>query len=615
MAWQAIAGTTWGTSPTIGTAFYFDMQRSGADMQYRVRIEMAPLRVGGASWFGYPIYFSVYVNGGAIAEGGTLKPASPPQWDYTLAWESGWTTVPGKVSGTTPLSIRLYSGSGSTRDQWYGYELPIINAGTTLRFGTLTIGQAATITATRYNAAYRYTITYSLGSASGTVVEDSTDASISWTPPAELLIQIPASVSASGTLRVDTYDGATLIGSIDYIATFAVASDVVPVIDSVSITPATSSAWVQATGAYVQGYTAVRVGTSATPGSGASIASITITGDAGSGTGADWTSAVLSSIGDKQIIVTVTDSRGRAASAAYTISVLAYNPPTISNVLFERGTYAHGTWTASETGTDLKISYSISLSLIAQGNNAAAEISIGGAQRWSGTITSSGAQTTYITGVSPDATQTMIISAVDLVGGSTSITTVIPTAKVLINKNFALNSIRFGGVAEKPDTMQVDLDLSLGSPLGIASGGTEGNTPDAARANLLAMARPKLLWSGAWASGSILLPELADYEMFVLVINSSLYPLPMLMVKSPNSTGNPIIWTGSGALDANVPAQQQRSFGVELQCNTTGYVYASQKNTMVHIGGGAHVGPSADPWDILRLYGLVLTSDLAQEDT
>lgn len=522
MAWTTLAATTWGTSPTIGTTFYYDMQRSGADMQYRVRVEISPLRVGGPSKFGFPIYLSVYLNNAAVTEGVTLKPSLPNQWNDVKAWESGWITVSNKTSGTTPLSIRLYSGSGSTRDQWYGYNLPIINAGTTLSFGTLTIGQPATITATRYNEAYHYTITYTLGSASGTIVEDSTAASVEWTPPTELLAQIPAAASASGTLRVDTYDGTTLIGRIDYAATFAVADDVVPTIGSVVLSPSTASEWISATGAYVQGYTALRVVTTATPGEGATIASITITGDAGSGSGADWTSQVLTTAGNKTITITATDSRGRTATETRTITVLAYNAPTISNVSFERGSYSGGTWTPSATGSDLKVSYRLTLSLTDQGNTADAAIVIGTTQKWTGTISASGQQTVYLTGVTPDATQTMTISATDLVGGATALATVIPTAKVLINKNFALNALRIGGIAETKDSVEIDLPVKLHEPLGLDSGGTDAANADGARENLVVPQKPKLLWKGSLTSGSITVPGFSDYAIFAVELYASL---------------------------------------------------------------------------------------------
>lgn len=299
------------------------------------------------------------------------------------------------------------------------------------------------------------------------------------------------------------------------------ADDVVPTIGSVVLSPSTASEWVSATGAYVQGYTAMRVVTTASPGEGATIASITITGDAGSGSGDDWTSQVLTTAGDKTITITATDSRGRTATETRTITVLAYNAPTISNVSFERGSYSGGTWTPSMTGSDLKVSYRLTLSLTDQGNTADAAIVIGATQKWTGTISASGPQTVYLTGVTPDATQTMTISATDLVGGATALATVIPTAKVLINKNFALNALRIGGVAETKDSVEIDLPVKLHEPLGLDSGGTYAANADDARSNLVVPMRPKLLWSGSFSSGSITVPGYSEYELFVFSSSAS----------------------------------------------------------------------------------------------
>lgn len=608
MAWTTLAATTWGTSPTIGTTFYYDMQRSGADMQYRVRVEISPLRVGGASYFGYPIYLSVYLNSAAVTEGALLKPASASQWNDVKAWESGWITVSNKTSGTTPLSIRLYSGSGSTRDQWYGYNLPIINAGTTLNFGTLTIGQAATITATRYNEAYHYTITYTLGSASGTIVEDSTAASVEWTPPTELLAQIPAAVSASGTLRVDTYDGTTLIGRIDYAATFAVADDVAPTIGSVVLSPSTASEWISATGAYVQGYTALRVVTTATPGEGAAISSITITGDAGSGSGADWTSQVLTTAGNKTITITATDSRGRTATETRTITVLAYNAPTISNVSFERGSYSGGTWTPSATGSDLKVSYRLTLSLTDQGNTADAAIVIGTTQKWTGTISASGPQTVYLTDVTPDATQTMTISATDLVGGATALATVIPTAKVLINKNFSLNALRIGGVAETKDSVEIDLPVKLHEPLGLASGGMGAADADGARTNLVVPMRPKLLWSGSALPGSTLTAAGVD-QYSVLLAVFSIYGANVPAILHNNNNDSVTGWAANTTVENSV--RYNRFVAARLNIGN-GSAFVSDIFTTVTYTGGSNVFTEggATSYPLVSLYGMTLKSDI-----
>ena len=120
MSYTALDSIQWGGVPKIGVSFGYDSRRSGSAMQYRIYVTVAPLT--GASYFGYPIYLSVTVDGGSVCSGQTLKAASPSRWSSAIEYDSGWVTAAGAV-GTAPLGIRLYSGSGSARDDSYGLSL------------------------------------------------------------------------------------------------------------------------------------------------------------------------------------------------------------------------------------------------------------------------------------------------------------------------------------------------------------------------------------------------------------------------------------------------------------------------------------------------------------
>ena len=69
-------------------------QRSGSSMQYRIWVTIDPLT--GASYFGYPIYLSVYVDGSGVTSGYTMKAASPNRWSSAITYNSGWVTVTGR---------------------------------------------------------------------------------------------------------------------------------------------------------------------------------------------------------------------------------------------------------------------------------------------------------------------------------------------------------------------------------------------------------------------------------------------------------------------------------------------------------------------------------------
>ena len=64
MSYITLDSIRWGGVPQIGVSFGYESQRSGSSMQYRIWVTIDPLT--GASYFGYPIYLSVYVDGSGV---------------------------------------------------------------------------------------------------------------------------------------------------------------------------------------------------------------------------------------------------------------------------------------------------------------------------------------------------------------------------------------------------------------------------------------------------------------------------------------------------------------------------------------------------------------------
>lgn len=223
MSYTALDSIQWGGVPKIGVSFGYDSRRSGSAMQYRIYVTVAPLT--GASYFGYPIYLSVTVDGGSVCSGHTLKAASPSRWSSAIEYDSGWVTVAGAV-GTAPLGIRLYSGSGSARDDSYGYALPVERVEDigdfSLTAGDAVIGQTGTLTLTRPGYGYSFTFSYVLGAASGTLssgalrtVSSSAGRVVyQWTVPESLAGELPETTHGTGTVTVKVYSGGTPVGSL-----------------------------------------------------------------------------------------------------------------------------------------------------------------------------------------------------------------------------------------------------------------------------------------------------------------------------------------------------------------------------------------------------------------
>lgn len=223
MSYTALDSIQWGGVPKIGVSFGYDSRRSGSAMQYRIYVTVAPLT--GASYFGYPIYLSVTVDGGSVCSGHTLKAASPSRWSSAIEYDSGWVTAAGAV-GTAPLGIRLYSGSGSARDDSYGYALPVERVEDigdfSLTAGDAVIGQTGTLTLTRPGYGYSFTFSYALGAASGTLsggalrtVSSSAGRVVyQWTVPESLAGELPETTHGTGTVTVKVYSGGTPVGSL-----------------------------------------------------------------------------------------------------------------------------------------------------------------------------------------------------------------------------------------------------------------------------------------------------------------------------------------------------------------------------------------------------------------
>ena len=198
-----------------------------------------------------------------------------------------------------------------------------------LSAGTTAMGSAVTIYTNRASSSFTHTLTYSFGSASGTIAS-SVGASTSWTIPLSLASQIPSATSGTGTITCKTYNGSTLIGTKTVSFTATVPSSVVPSISAISCSDPYGYATTY--GGYVQNKSKVKVAVTAAGSYSSTIKSYKIVANGSTYTSNNSTTGVLTTSGSNTISVTVTDSRGRTATKTTTISVLAYTSPKISTL-------------------------------------------------------------------------------------------------------------------------------------------------------------------------------------------------------------------------------------------------------------------------------------------
>lgn len=202
----------WGSSPKIYFDFSYDKKREGSTQYYSIGVSCHPLN-SGTSYFGYPIYVEISLDG-VVKTSYTLKNASPNKWSAAISNSTGWLSVANKTIGTTSLTIRIFSGSGSSRTATYSYSLAVDPAASTITCTKANIESNPTITISRASSSFTHTIEYSFGSLSGTIVTKTSATSItSWKIPSSFYGQIPNNKEGWGILTCYTYSGSTLVGS------------------------------------------------------------------------------------------------------------------------------------------------------------------------------------------------------------------------------------------------------------------------------------------------------------------------------------------------------------------------------------------------------------------
>ncbi len=442
MAYTNLGSIWWGDGPSISITTQYDRRRSGSDMQYRLKVTLNPLT--GPNYFGYPIYLTASIDGTQKLQA-TLKPAYPSQWSSAIAYESGWLTVSGKVSGTAALKLRIYSGSGSSRDYSYNFSLAVEPAGSRITPKNGTLGTSQSISVTRYNTAFTHTIKAICGSESVTLCTKSTSSTVSWTPPRAWASQNTKGDTVSVTFQTTTYSGSAVVETVSAKATYSI-----PDTPSVSFTLSDPTEYSAQFGGYVQSKSKLAIQVTASGIYGSTIASTTAKVG-----GKDWSLSqpgILTGSGNVVVMVTVKDSRGKTKSVSQTIAVQPYTPPIISNLSYARGQYTNGVWTDNSLGGDVKVTYNLSISL--SKNIASIQVQVGSTTKISLSNQAGGAKSHIITGFGTDTTQSLSVIVTDKLSSKATKAITIPTAAVPLNLNFALPGACFGGVAEKANTVQ-----------------------------------------------------------------------------------------------------------------------------------------------------------------
>ena len=406
------------------------------------------IKSGNYSYADYGTGYSVYINGTRVAYLADNGMDTSLSANSSLTLKTGTTTVAHNNDGTKTVSI---SASVSIPEGSYGpgdmscsgtWALTTIPRASTLTVPTLTVESSSTLTVTAADNSFTHKITYSFSGLSGTIATLNAGVSTtSWTPPNTFYAKMPNSTQGTVTITLKTLSGATEIGSNSYEATVKVGTSIKPTAPTVTLAPVNTNAWINSQGLYVGGYSKVKVTSSATAGTGATMSSYTISGSI-SGSGTPYTSDVLSS-GTKTIKVTATDSRGRTNNTTTTVTFLSYSYPGFSTFKATRGTYAGGSWTSNVNGDHIRIQAVPSVSLSANGNTGTVTVKIGA----SNPDATSG-NYYYFTSTTSTSSYTVTGSITDSVGNTSTRTLTVPTVEVPFNINVDLPGAAFGMIAQ-----------------------------------------------------------------------------------------------------------------------------------------------------------------------
>lgn len=261
--------------------------------------------------------------------GNALGSCKAPMWDNTKTFDVAFMAASIAAGYDTYC---IYNGSSYTDYlKWTAVTLEVDwqepATQPSLSAATVEMGKSVTINTPAVNSAYRHTLRYAFGSASGTIATGIAS-SVSWTPPVSLANQIPSATAGSGTIYCDTYSGSTLLGTKSVSITLTVPGSVVPSAGTLSAALAEDTS---GTGLYVKGMGKAKLTLSGASGAyGSSITSYTITGGGWTATNGALTTGTLASAGNITFTATVTDSRGRKASTTRTISVIDYTKPGVA---------------------------------------------------------------------------------------------------------------------------------------------------------------------------------------------------------------------------------------------------------------------------------------------
>lgn len=180
-----------------------------------------------------------------------------------------------------------------------------------------------------------------------TLDKGSTAVSYSYTIPTSWEKNMPNTTSAIATFILETLNGDTVIGRKSINATVQVRSGIVPTVGNPTIEDTNSIS--KAMGLYVQSQSCIKFTIPTSGNQGSTITSVSTKFNDQTYSGSTFTTQAIQNSGTLSYTITVTDSRGRTATKSGSINVVAYNPPSLTNVSAKRANSSYAVDESSGT--------------------------------------------------------------------------------------------------------------------------------------------------------------------------------------------------------------------------------------------------------------------------
>ena len=381
-------------------------------------------------------------------------------------------------------------------------DLTVIPRASTATVPNFIMGSKGTISISRASSAFTHKLTVKIGSKGYEIASD-VGTSYAWTPSlATWGPRVTDTASAKCTMVVATYNGSTLVGSNEYSFTLSVPSSVVPTISAFTTELVNENTVVNGWGIAVKGYTKIKWSITAAGASGSTISKYAFSAGNVTDSAMSGTSAALNTAGEIIPTATVTDSRGRTATAtAAAITVEDYKPPSIRIAKAER---CDEDGTINPSGACVKLTFTGEIASVAGKNTATYQnrfkMANGSYGDWADFA--SGA---VITGFATTMSYVIEMRVVDALGKSISTELTVTTREEWLHGKEGGKGAAFGKAAEEDNLLDVAWNLRVrgnlildnplpdgsGSeiefPVSISKGGTSASTAVDALANLFAL--------------------------------------------------------------------------------------------------------------------------------